>query len=310
MSQPPPTTGAQRTAIIVAGMHRSGTSATTRIINLLGAQLARELIPADIGNERGHWESRAVQALHNRLLAALGSDLYSPVNFPAAWFDSAEAQQWTAHIRDLVAGEYPASNLFVLKDPRIALFLPLWSQALRQAHIVPRFVLPFRHPAAVAASLEARERRLASGDALPPAQGMAVWLRYVLAAEKFTRGELRSFVAFDALLADWRAEELLPGPACRTAGERRAFLEKAAYTHHHPVGTCRMGTDADSVVGPDLAVRGVGGLYVVDASVMPAITTGPTNAAIIAIAERASDLLRGREPLPPARPGIDFPAAG
>ncbi|MCQ4163531.1 glycosyltransferase [Tahibacter harae] len=206
MSQPPPTTGAQRTAIIVAGMHRSGTSATTRIINLLGAQLARELIPADIGNERGHWESRAVQALHNRLLAALGSDLYSPVNFPAAWFDSAEAQQWTAHIRDLVAGEYPASNLFVLKDPRIALFLPLWSQALRQAHIVPRFVLPFRHPAAVAASLEARERRLASGDALPPAQGMAVWLRYVLAAEKFTRGELRSFVAFDALLADWRAE--------------------------------------------------------------------------------------------------------
>jgi len=52
MSQPPPTAGAQRTAIIVAGMHRSGTSATTRIINLLGAQLARELIPADIGNER------------------------------------------------------------------------------------------------------------------------------------------------------------------------------------------------------------------------------------------------------------------
>ncbi len=43
---------------------------------------------------------------------------------------------------------------------------------------------------------------------------------------------------------------------------------------------------------------------------MPAITTGPTNAAVIAIAERAGDLLRGREPLPPARPGIDFPAAG
>jgi choline dehydrogenase-like flavoprotein len=103
-----------------------------------------------------------------------------------------------------------------------------------------------------------------------------------------------------AALADWRAEELLPGPSCATPAERRAFLQKVAYTHHHPVGTCRMGRDANSVVGPDLAVHGIEGLYVVDASVMPRITTGPTNAAIIAIAERASDLLRGLQPLPRA----------
>jgi len=57
-------------------------------------------------------------------------------------------------------------------------------------------------------------------------------------------------------------------------------------------------------VGPDLQVRGIGGLYVVDASVMPTITTGPTNAAIVAMAERASDLLRGRPPLAP----INLPA--
>ena len=196
----------QRTAIIVAGMHRSGTSVTTRIVNLLGAQLARDLIPADIGNERGHWESRAVQDLHNRMLAALGSDLYSPVSIPAGWFGSADARQWTGRIRDLIADEYATSTLFVLKDPRIALFLPLWSEALRQAAIAPRFVLPFRHPGAVATSLEARERKLASGNALPQAQGVAVWLRYVLAAERFTRGHARTFVAFDAVLADWRTE--------------------------------------------------------------------------------------------------------
>jgi glycosyltransferase involved in cell wall biosynthesis len=196
----------ERTAIIVAGMHRSGTSVTTRIVNLLGAELARDLIPAAIGNERGHWESRAVQDLHNRLLAELGSDLYSPVNFPADWFGSAAARQWIARIRDLLADEYPTSTLFVLKDPRIALFLPLWSEALRLSAIVPRFVLPFRHPDAVATSLEMRERRLDSGNALPHAQGVAVWLRYVLAAEKFTRGQARAFVAFDAVLADWRGE--------------------------------------------------------------------------------------------------------
>ena len=197
---------AERTAIIVAGMHRSGTSVTTRIINRLGAEIARELIPAGIGNERGHWESRAVQDLHNRLLAALGSDVYSPVNVPADWFGSGDARQWTARIRDLVADEYAASPFFVLKDPRIALFLPLWSEALRESSIAPRFVLPFRHPDAVATSLEERERRLDSGNALPHAQGIAVWLRYVLAAEKFTRGQVRTFVDFGKVLADWRAE--------------------------------------------------------------------------------------------------------
>jgi choline dehydrogenase-like flavoprotein len=65
-----------------------------------------------------------------------------------------------------------------------------------------------------------------------------------------------------------------------------------------------MGVDADAVVGRDMQVRGIGGLYVVDASVMPTITTGPTNAAIVAMAERASDLLRGRPPLAP----INLPA--
>ncbi len=98
--------------------------------------------------------------------------------------------------------------------------------------------------------------------------------------------------------AEWREAELLPRTEdLSSEAARRAFLERAAYTHHHPVGTCKMGSDAGAVVGPDLALRGAERLYVVDASVIPSITTGPVNAAIIAIAERASDLLKGREPL-------------
>lgn len=109
-----------------------------------------------------------------------------------------------------------------------------------------------------------------------------------------------------AAFADWRAEELLPGPSGMSKAERLAFIAKAAYTHHHPVGTCRMGpgdgNGEEAVVGPDLKLRGLEGLYVIDASIIPRIPTGPINAAIIAIAERASDLLRGRAPLPPVRP--------
>ncbi len=104
-------------------------------------------------------------------------------------------------------------------------------------------------------------------------------------------------------LEDWRREELLPGPDCRGRSDRLAFLGKAAHTHHHPVGTCRMGEDAAAVVRPqDLGVRGLSGLHVIDGSILPEITTGPCNAAILAMAERASDLLRARAPLPPERP--------
>jgi choline dehydrogenase-like flavoprotein len=107
-------------------------------------------------------------------------------------------------------------------------------------------------------------------------------------------------VGHASALGDWRADEVLPGSAVKSRADRLAFLEKAAFTHHHPTGTCRMGHTAEAVVGSDLALHGIEGLYVCDASVLPSITTGPINAAIIAIAERFSDLLRGKPPLAPA----------
>lgn len=104
-------------------------------------------------------------------------------------------------------------------------------------------------------------------------------------------------------LADWREAELLPGSACLTKRQRLDFLSKAAHTHHHPVGTCRMGLDEGAVVSPEsLAVHGVQGLHVIDGSVLPEITSGPCNVAILAIAERASDLLRGQATLVPEGP--------
>ncbi|HEX6834632.1 MAG TPA: hypothetical protein VF132_13930, partial [Rudaea sp.] len=233
-------------------MHRSGTSATARIIHLLGAAIANDLIPAGIGNERGHWESRAVQELHNSLLAELDSDIYSPVNIRSDWFGSAQARPWVRRIGELLAKEYAGAKLFVIKDPRIALFLPLWIEAMRESSITPRFVLPFRHPDAVATSLQARERRLGSGNELPRAQGIAVWLRYVLAAEKDTRGHARAFLAFDALLADWRAQfarlarqlEIAWPDVYRAEESVDAFLERST-RHRETIETLKDTTLGD-----------------------------------------------------------------
>jgi choline dehydrogenase-like flavoprotein len=100
-------------------------------------------------------------------------------------------------------------------------------------------------------------------------------------------------------LASRIVRELKPGPAVGDDDEDlAASLRERVELIYHPVGTCRMGTDEGAVVDPSLRVRGLDGLRVVDASVMPLIPGGNTNAPTIMIAERAADLIRGRAPVP------------
>jgi choline dehydrogenase len=91
-----------------------------------------------------------------------------------------------------------------------------------------------------------------------------------------------------------RGTELVPGPEVESDAEIEDFLRRETELLYHPVGTCRMGGDGDAVVDPELRVRGVEGLRVADASVMPVITGGNTNAPTIMIGEKAADLIRGR----------------
>jgi len=94
-------------------------------------------------------------------------------------------------------------------------------------------------------------------------------------------------------LAPWRDKELFPGPDALTDGALLAHLRRSVSTYYHPVGTCKIGTDAMSVVDPQLRVRNVTNLGVADASVMPTIVSGNTNAPVLAIAERAAGLITG-----------------
>jgi choline dehydrogenase len=82
-----------------------------------------------------------------------------------------------------------------------------------------------------------------------------------------------------------------PGVACASDGDIAAFVRAKGISVYHPVGTCRMGADADAVVDPELRVRGVSALRVVDASIMPTLVSGNTNAAAIMIGEKGADLI-------------------
>ena len=95
-------------------------------------------------------------------------------------------------------------------------------------------------------------------------------------------------------------EEIRPTVEVQTDDEIDAFVRRELGTVYHPIGTCRMGSDGESVVDPEFRVRGVENLRVIDASVMPDLVGGNINAAVIMIAEKASDIIRGRAPLPAA----------
>lgn len=95
-------------------------------------------------------------------------------------------------------------------------------------------------------------------------------------------------------LKTYHPDEILPGPACSDDSDLMRAIGDIATTIFHPVGTCKMGSDANAVVAADLRVHGLTGLRIVDASIMPKIVSGNTATPVVMIAEKAADLIRGR----------------
>jgi len=188
-----------RQAILVAGMHRSGTSAVTRVLSIIGCSLPTNLIPASRGdNDRGFWESRSIVDLNDEMLESAGSfwDDWSMIR--DEWFASPVAQKFTARASEIVEKEFDGAPLIVLKDPRICRFLPLWTTAVEASGYNPSVVMSLRNPLEVAQSLQKRSHVDLTVSHL-------MWLRHVLDAELHSRGLPRSVVLYETLMEDWRA---------------------------------------------------------------------------------------------------------
>lgn len=182
----------QKQAILVLGMHRSGTSALTRIINLLGADIAQDLMENNFANETGYWESIELAKIHDDILASFNSswDDILPNDF---YLQKANTNYYKMLLNDYLLKTFSQSNFFVIKDPRLCKLIPLWLEVLAQSNIGVKVIIPFRNPLEVAGSLQKR-------DGFSIEKSFLMWLRHILEVEQHTRGLERCFINYAHLL--------------------------------------------------------------------------------------------------------------
>ena len=191
----PVSPSARRTAVMIVAMHRSGTSALSRALNLLGGDMPPRLIEADQWNAAGYWESKPIKDLNEEMLVSGGGEWSEWLEFNPDWFKSSAVQRFRDRAIELVGSEFTDSPLFIFKDPRLSILMPFWRSIFDELGIDQVAIHPLRNPVEVARSLERRNNFLMS-------KGVLLWLRYTLDGERGTRGLRRIFTTFDDLLED------------------------------------------------------------------------------------------------------------
>lgn len=179
-------------------MHRSGTSALTAVLSMLGACPGNSLIPAieDI-NPKGFWEHADIVALHDELLQALGFTWFDERPLPEGWWLSPLVVPYSTKLKEIILRDFYQTSLWILKDPRCCRLLPLWLDIFKETNCIPHFVIVIRNPSEVVSSLTERA-------GFHEAKSYLLWLRYVLDSEKWSRGHPRAIVSYEQLLLDWR----------------------------------------------------------------------------------------------------------
>lgn len=226
------TDATRRRILTILGMHRSGTSAMSRTINLLGAQISSNLLTPESDNPLGYWEPVDLVILNDWFLSAAGSAWDDPRALAPGWMDPASRQNEIEQAVGFLAEEFPETPLFTVKDPRLSRLFPIWLAAFTQLEIEPLIIIACRNPLTVCASLKAR-------NDFSICHGEQLWLRYMLEAEAATRGHSRIIVHYEHLLEDWR-DALAPALdrlvlLAEASGDRQTAIDNFLDTNeqHH-----------------------------------------------------------------------------
>ncbi|MEJ2697363.1 MAG: hypothetical protein P8013_12020 [Candidatus Sulfobium sp.] len=185
-------------AICILGMHRSGTSAITRAINLLGVYLGEEkdIFPALDYNPEGLWERRDFNDLQGRLLAELKRTWDFGTPLPDGWQQGPEVKPFRDELVSLIKSNFSGVPLWGWKDPRSTIFIELWKDVLNELGIGLSVVFAVRNPLVVARSLQRR-------DGFSLDKGFGIWFSYNIAALRSIKDIPVAFISYDGFLDDW-----------------------------------------------------------------------------------------------------------
>ena len=180
--------------VVILGMHRSGTSAISRGLQVMGVELGDRLMPPNQDvNAKGFWEDIDINALNIEMLYALGSDWHHLAPIDSADTETLHKQGFFLRAVNLMQQKIGDAPVFGFKDPRTAKLLPFWKEVFSHCRFDVHYVLTVRHPLSVARSLEKR-------DDLDAVKSYFLWLEHVVSSLTGTIDSNRVIVDYDLLM--------------------------------------------------------------------------------------------------------------
>lgn len=231
-------------AVCVLGMHRSGTSLLTGLLEMCGIRLgpAEKIMQPKADNPSGFWEHLDIHEINEQLLARLGGRWDDPV-LPVDWEASPDLETFLRRARRTVERDFEGQGMWAFKDPRTALLLPFWRQVIPDC----QFIICVRHPLDVAKSLHQR-------DGLSVSHALRLWGLYTSAAVFYTRGQERLLLQPESLFHDWRGvlhtlQDFLGlswKQVEKVAVELEAFIDREQWHHRSKALSLFRSPQADS----------------------------------------------------------------
>ncbi|EKO3628588.1 glycosyltransferase [Vibrio metschnikovii] len=182
-----------QSVVVVLGMHRSGTSALTKALQVMGVSLSENLMPEGEFNPKGHWEDLSVVSINDRLLSQYHA-LWSSPTLVEVNFDSQRVSLLLAEAVSLVQQRVEEFGVWGFKDPRTSRLLPFWQEVFKRAGIDVKYVYALRNPLDIARSLKRR-------DGISHKHSFILWLMHTLPNLPLLQSDKVEFVTFSHLLA-------------------------------------------------------------------------------------------------------------
>lgn len=193
--------GAAAKSVCILGMHRSGTSAIARAVNLLGVYLGEDadLMAAAPDNPKGYWERNDIVELDDRILAGLKMSWDTPLPPPGGWERSGKMKEYRDEIKALIREKLSGHRFWAWKDPRTTVLFDIWREVIEELGDELVCLFAVRNPLDVARSLHKR-------DKFTMEKSYGIWFNYNITALKAMKGLKCAFLSYDRFLADWKKE--------------------------------------------------------------------------------------------------------